>query len=89
MRIRNAKHTDVTNCSSLKTSNNAKISKEKELLTQKNLHKYLDDECTTILVAEDDSDIIGYIVFHYDEWNNSIHIDQLGSVNNFAETFIT
>jgi ribosomal protein S18 acetylase RimI-like enzyme len=77
MRLRKAKHTDIIKCASLKTSNSTKISKEKELLTQKCLHKYLDDECTTILVAEDNSGILVYIVFHYDEWNNSIHIDQL------------
>ncbi len=76
MRIRTAKHTDITECSRLKTSN-TKMSEEKELLTQKCLHKYLDDDCTTILVAEDNEEILGYIVFHYDEWNNSIHIDQL------------
>jgi|GEM_PF-1205964 len=77
VRIRKAKHRDITDCASLKTSNNKKISKEKELLTKKTLHKYLNDECTTILVAEDESGIVGYIVYHFDEWNNSIHIDQL------------
>lgn len=77
MRIRKAKHTDITNCAKLKTSNSTKMSKEKESLTQKCLHKYLDDDCTTILVVEENGEILGYIVFKYDEWNNSVHLDQL------------
>ncbi len=77
MKIRNAMLADITACASLKTSSTKTQSKKNELLTLKYLRKYLSDEYTTILVAQDNSGIIGYIVSHYDEWNNSIHIDQL------------
>ena len=80
MNIRKAKKQDIKQC-----AKNQKISmctrtrclKNDELLIQKYLKKYLNNEHSTILVAENNDEILGHIVFSFDEWNNSIHIDLL------------
>jgi ribosomal-protein-alanine N-acetyltransferase len=80
MRIRKARPTDLIICANLKRSSDStkiKYSKKDEMLTRKYLKRYFDDEYSTLLIAEDGDDIIGYIVFSYDEWNNSAHIDQI------------
>ena len=78
MRIRKARPTDVITCANIKMASERTIHSERDgTLSQKYLKRHLDDEYSTILVAEDGGEILGYIVFSYDEWNNSVHIDFL------------
>lgn len=80
MRIRKARRADIIICARVQKdseSTRREYSKRDELLTRKYIRRYLDNDYSTILVAEDKGDILGYIVFSYDEWNNSIHIDLL------------
>ncbi|MBU1205006.1 MAG: GNAT family N-acetyltransferase [Nanoarchaeota archaeon] len=76
MRIRKAGHTDIITCANIKMASEGTVHSEKDkILNQKYLKKYLDDEYSTILVAEDKKEAIGYVVFSYDEWNNSVYIN--------------
>lgn len=78
MRIRKAKETDIVPCARIHKSvqiRRNEYSKKDEILTRKYLRRYLRNDCSFVLVAENKSDIIGYIVFSLDEWNNSFHID--------------
>ena len=80
MKIRNARDKDIITCVDVKRdseSTRIEYSKKNEMLTRTYFQRYLSDEYSTFLVVEDNSNILGYVVFSYDEWNNSIHIDQI------------
>jgi ribosomal protein S18 acetylase RimI-like enzyme len=80
MKIRKAKYADLIICAGVQKdseSTRRTYSKKDDLLTRKYLRRYFDNGYSTILVAEDASGIIGHIIFSYDEWNNSIHLDLL------------
>lgn len=80
MNIRKAKYSDIPKCADVQRdseSKRRKYCKKDEILTRKYLKSYINNGFSTILVAEYGKDIVGYIVFSHDEWNNSIHIDLL------------
>ena len=80
MLIRKATHADVIRCAKIQRGSagaKAKYLKKDELLSRKYLTRYLDSGHSTVLVAEDGGEITGHVVFSYDEWNNSAHIDLL------------
>ena len=80
MRIRKATPADVITCARIqRDSDGARAGhlKKDELLSIKYLKRYLANDYSTILVAENGGEIAGHVVFSYDEWNNSAHIDLL------------
>ncbi|MBU4300363.1 MAG: GNAT family N-acetyltransferase [Nanoarchaeota archaeon] len=80
MNIRNATRLDVIACARIQRateSSRMEYSRKAEMLTRKYLQRYLSNDYSTFLVAEDGNETMGHIVFSYDEWNNSIHIDLL------------
>jgi len=80
MIIRKAKLSDIGVCVSIHTmceEHEAKDASEDERLTLNYIKKGMKNKDCTYLVAEDSKEIIGFISFIHDEWNNSISIDQL------------
>lgn len=73
MNIRKATKADLKTCLEIQTPE----TENKKVLFKYNFLKELEDEYFHILVAEIKDEVIGFIVFRRDDWNNLFFIEQL------------